>query len=160
MEATKCRHVQRGRPGALVVPPYPGTFPAWCLVLGLDLTNVWFHRQSAQTAADAACTAGAMDLPVRAQVGATGHQGFTTGTAFDCSSSSTAAYPVGQYANFNGYNSNNATPGNLVNVSFPGTPLGVTAPPAGLAPTAFIRVDVLDRTQTFFRGLAQWEHNA
>src|SRR5207249_8716297 len=76
LEATKCRHVQRGRPGALVVPPYPGTFPDWCLVLALDLTNVWFHRQSAQTAADAACTAGAMDLPVGAQVGATGHQGF------------------------------------------------------------------------------------
>lgn len=130
-----------------------GLFLLGALCFALDLTNVWFHRQAAQTAADAACTAGAMDLLVGAQGGATGHQGFTTGTAFDCSSSSTAAYPVCQYANFNGYNSNNATPGNLVNVSFPGAPLGVTAPPAGIAPTAFIRVDVLDRTQTFFAGL-------
>ncbi len=28
----------------------------------VDGANLWFHRQSAQTAADAACTAGAMDL--------------------------------------------------------------------------------------------------
>jgi hypothetical protein len=130
-----------------------GLFLLGALCFAVDLTNLWFHRQAAQTAADSACTAGAMDLLVGAQGGATGHQGFTTGTAFDCSSASTAAYPVCKYANYNGYNSSNTTPGNLVSVSFPGAPPGVTAPPSGIAPTAFIRVDVLDRTQTFFAGL-------
>jgi hypothetical protein len=130
-----------------------GLFLLGALCFAVDLTNLWFHRQAAQTAADSACTAGAMDLLVGAQGGATGHQGFTTGTAFDCSTPSTAAYPVCKYANFNGYDSSNTTPGNLVSVSFPGAPPGVTAPPAGIAPTAFIRVDVLDRTRTFFAGL-------
>jgi Flp pilus assembly protein TadG len=32
--------------------------------LCVDMSNLWFHRQAAQNAADAACTAGAMDLPV------------------------------------------------------------------------------------------------
>ncbi len=123
------------------------------LCFALDLTNLWFHRQAAQTAADAACTAGAMDLLVDAQGGATGHQGFTLGTPFDCSAASTSAYPVCQYARFNGYDSQNTTPGNLVSVSFPSAPPGVTLPPSGIASTAIIRVDVLDRTQTFFAGL-------
>jgi len=130
-----------------------GLFLLGALCFALDLTNLWFHRQAAQTAADSACTAGAMDLLVGAQGGATGHQGFTTGTAFNCSSPATSAYPVCKYANFNGYDSSNTTPGNLVEVSFPTAPPGVTAPPSGVAPTAFIRVDVLDRTQTFFAGL-------
>jgi hypothetical protein len=130
-----------------------GLFLLGALCFAVDLTNLWFHRQAAQTAADSACTAGAMDLLVGAQGGGTGHQGFTTGTAFDCSTPSTAAYPVCKYANFNGYDSSNTTPGNLVSVSFPGAPPGVTAPPSGIAPTAFIRVDVLDRTRTFFAGL-------
>jgi len=28
----------------------------------VDLTNLWFHRQAAQSAADSACQAGAMDM--------------------------------------------------------------------------------------------------
>jgi hypothetical protein len=130
-----------------------GLFLLGALCFALDLTNLWFHRQAAQTAADAACVAGAMDLLVDAQGGATGHQGFTTGTAFDCSSTSTAAYPVCKYAKFNGYDSANTTPGNLVSVSFPTAPPGVTAPPTSLASTPFMRIDVLDHTQTFFYGL-------
>ena len=38
--------------------------------LCVDMSNLWFHRQAAQNAADAACTAGAMDLLVGAQGGA------------------------------------------------------------------------------------------
>src|ERR1700681_767250 len=73
--------------------------------LSVDMSNLWFHRQAAQNAADAACTAGAMDLLVDAQGGATGHQGFVNGTAFNCSVGSTAT-PC-QYAAKNGYTSNN-----------------------------------------------------
>src|SRR5436190_19617202 len=42
--------------------------------LSVDMSNLWFHRQAAQNAADATCVAGAMDLLVGAQGGATGHQ--------------------------------------------------------------------------------------
>jgi Flp pilus assembly protein TadG len=123
------------------------------LCLAFDLSNLWFHRQAAQNAADAACTAGAMDLLVDAQGGATGHQGFTTGTAFDCTSSGNPGSSVCQYAFKNGYNSINTSPGNLVSVSFPAAVAGVTTPPASMAPTPFIRVDVLEHVQTFFLGL-------
>jgi hypothetical protein len=122
--------------------------------LCVDMSNLWFHRQAAQNAADAACTAGAMDLLVDAQGGATGHQGFVTGAAFNCSVGSTAA-PC-QYAAMNGYTSNNTSPGSLVSVTFPGAVTGVPAgslAPASLIPTAFMRVDVTDNVQTFFSGL-------
>src|SRR5215467_15768174 len=66
-----------------------GLFLVGSLALAFDLSNMWFHRQMLQSAADAACTAGAMDLLVDAEGGATGHQGFTPGTAYDCSTSST-----------------------------------------------------------------------
>ena len=128
-----------------------GIFLLGGLCLAFDLSNMWFHRQAAQTAADAACTAGAMDLLVDAQGGATGHQGFTLGTPYSCTTTSTDS--VCQYAAKNGYNSDSATPGNLVSVSFPASVNGVTKPPAGIASTAFIRVDVVDNVQTFFVGL-------
>lgn len=117
----------------------------------VDMSNLWFHRQAAQNAADAACTAGAMDLLVGAQGGATGHQGFVAGTNFSCTGSS--AIPC-QYAAKNGYGSDGA--GNLVQVSFPTTVAGVpsgSVPPLGLAPNAFMRVDVTDNVQTYFSGM-------
>ena len=119
--------------------------------LCVDMSNLWFHRQAAQNAADAACTAGAMDLLVDAQGGATGHQGFVTGTAFNCTAGSTAA-PC-QYAAKNGYNSGT---GNLVSVSFPATVSGVptsSIAPSSLIPTAFMGVLVTDNVQTFFSGI-------
>lgn len=129
-----------------------GTFLLAVLLFAFDLSNMWFHRQAAQSAADAACAAGAMDLLVDAQGGATGHQGFTLGTGYSCTTSSTDS--VCSYAAKNGYTSNNVTPGgNLVSVSFPTSVTGVTAPPAGVASTAYIRVDILDHVQTFFAGL-------
>ncbi len=128
-----------------------GIFLLGALCFAIDMSNMWFHRQAAQTAADAACTAGAMDLLVDSQGGATGNQGFTAGTAYSCSTSSTDS--VCKYAALNGYNSNNTSPGNAVNVSFPASVIGVATPPAAIAPTAFIRVDVVDHVQTFFLGL-------
>src|SRR6267154_1406109 len=98
------------------------------LCFAFDLSNMWFHRQAAQTAADAACAAGAMDILVDAEGSATGHQGFTLGTAYSCTTASTDA--VCSYAAKNGYNSNTAAPGNLVSVSFPAAVSGVTAPPS------------------------------
>ena len=133
-----------------------GIFLLGALCLAFDLSNMWFHRQAAQTAADAACTAGAMDLLVDAQGGATGHQGFPPpgkppGTAYPCTTTSTDS--VCQYAAKNDYNSNNTAPGNAVNVSFPASVNGVTPPPSTMTAVPFIRVDVLDHVQTFFVGL-------
>lgn len=137
-----------------------GIFLLGSLCLAFDLSNMWFHRQAAQTAADAACTAGAMDLLVDAQGGATGNQGFTPGTGFNCSSSGSPTASVCQYAAMNGYDSSNTTPGNFVDVSFPGAVTGVSTPPAGIASTPFIRVDVLDHVPTFFVGLLSGSRTA
>ena len=130
-----------------------GIFLLAVLCLAFDFSNMWFHRQAAQNAADAACTAGAMDLLVDAQGGATGHQGFTNGTPFDCSSSGHPTASVCQYAAKNSYDSANTTPGNLVSVTFPSTVPGVTTPPTSMAPTPFISVFVLEHVRTFFLGL-------
>ena len=134
-----------------------GLFLLGALCFAFDLSNMWFHRQAAQTAADAACAAGAMDILVDAQGGATGKQGFTLGTAYTCTTTSTDA--VCSYAAKNGYNSNSTAPGNVVSVSFPttaanGAPPGVTIPPSSIAGSyPFIRVDIVDHVQTFFAGL-------
>jgi hypothetical protein len=118
------------------------------LCFAFDLSNMWFHRQAAQTAADAACAAGAMDILVDAEGGATGKQGFTLGTGYSCTSSSTDS--VCKYAAQNGY----TTTGNAVSVSFPSTVPGVTPPPTSLAGAyPFIRVDIIDHVPTFFAGL-------
>src|SRR5712691_1189742 len=123
-----------------------GIFLLGALCFAIDLSNMWFHRQAAQTAADAACAAGAMDTLVDAQGGATGKQGFTLGTPYSCTTTSSDS--VCTYAAKNGYNSNNVAPGNLVSVSFPtdaasGAPPGVLIPATSIAGAyPFIRVDI------------------
>jgi hypothetical protein len=124
-----------------------GIFLLGALCFAFDLSNMWFHRQAAQSAADAACAAGAMDILVDDTSGKTNQGGFTptAGTSYACASTPTDS--VCKYAKMNGYT------GNVVNVSFPTAPPGVTAPPTGIAPYAFIRVDIVDHVQTFFAGL-------
>ena len=124
------------------------------VAFSVDFGNTWFHRQSAQSAADAACTAGVMDLLVDAQGGATGHQGFTNGTAFNCAPGSTAS-PC-KYARFNGYNSDGT--GNLVEVKFPTSSVVPGLPSSSIAastvvPNAFMQVNVIDNVPTYFSGL-------
>src|SRR5919198_4005500 len=81
-----------------------GLFLVGAIAFAVDLSNMWFHRQAAQTAADAACTAGAMDLLVDATTGVNNRGGFTAGTAFDCNLNPT--YSPCVYATNNGYSSN------------------------------------------------------
>lgn len=138
-----------------------GLFLIGAMGFAIDLSNLWFNRQAAQTAADAACTAGAMDLLVDATDEITNQGGFTAGSspvAFDCSAHPT--YAPCQYAARNGFSSslnqtsaNSGTLGDNVYVDFPGTVPGVTAPPTGVAPTAFMRVVVTDNTPTFFAAM-------
>ena len=120
---------------------------------GVDMTNLYFHRQSAQGAADAACQAGAMDMLVNDQGVSFG--GFVAGTAFNCSSGSVQT-PC-KYATLNGYKSPGLTENqesNLVAVTFPTTIAGVNPPPVALAgPWSFMQVDVTDRVHVFFASL-------
>ncbi|MBI1982812.1 MAG: hypothetical protein HYS61_01270, partial [Acidobacteria bacterium] len=120
----------------------------------VDMTNLWFHRQMAQGAADAACQAAIMDVLVVAEGGVVPSPGFIAGTNFDCASTP-AAVPC-RYADFNGYNGAGlvaGTPSNAVAVSFPGAVTGVTPPPISMAAVPFLRVDVVDRVGLTFASL-------
>ncbi|HUJ31679.1 MAG TPA: pilus assembly protein TadG-related protein [Candidatus Acidoferrum sp.] len=133
-----------------------GLFLVAAAAFAVDIANLWFHRQTAQNAADSACASGAMDILAASQGASTANQGFTIGTAFNCSTTS-GATPC-EYAALNGYNGANATPGNQVQVSFPSSDPNVTnatppMPPSGMTSYPFIRVDVVDHVQTFFSGL-------
>src|SRR5438309_11934327 len=90
----------------------------------VDMGNIWFHRQAAQNAADAACVAGAMDMLVDATNGTASQGGFTPSTAntYDCSTNSTIS-PC-QYAALNNYS---GTAAGSVFVSFPSAVTGVTS---------------------------------
>src|SRR5437588_830031 len=134
--------------------------------LAVDISNWWFHRQMAQGAADAACTAGVMDLLGTASSGGT-FGGFPAGSppaSFMCSGSSTTA--ACQYAALNGYPAGGLvanTPSNDVKISFPGSVPGMqtcsaTVPPPCVPATTtvaspFILVNVFDRVPTTFTGI-------
>ncbi len=102
-----------------------GIFLIGAMAFAIDISNLWFNRQAAQTAADAACTAGAMDLLVDATNGTVNQGGFNTSTSanpFDCSTSQTPA-PC-QYATLNGFGSSIASGSTALgnNVSFDWSP--------------------------------------
>lgn len=105
----------------------------------VDGANLWFHRQSAQTAADAACTAGAMDLLSTAAGASLPNATDWIGNSFQCSGTtgggsnptSNSTFPPCQYAGFNGY-SGSGLQG--VQVSFPaaGSVSAATTCPTGI----------------------------
>src|SRR5947208_8656870 len=88
-----------------------GIFLLGAMGFAVDMANLWFRRQAAQTAADAACTAGAMDLLVDATNGSTKQGNFNTArdtNPYDCSvgASTTGKVPAPcQYAALNGFSS-------------------------------------------------------
>ena len=139
-----------------------GLFLVGALAFAVDMGYLWFHRQAAQTAADAACTAGVMDMLATANGNPSG--GFTVGTPFKCSGTPGAG-PCA-YASLNGYNAPGVVAGksgNEVSIKFPAAVSGVPActgptPPAvcsasGVVTSPFIQVNVDDRVSTFFAGL-------
>jgi len=142
-----------------------GLFLIGAMAFAIDMSNLWFNRQAAQTAADAACTAGAMDMLVDDTNGTINQGGFSvsgTPTAVDCSTSQTPA-PC-QYATLNGFNSgisrssaNSGTLGNNVTFQVNGTaPLGLppgSIPPSSVAANAFLSVKITDNIPTFFAGM-------
>src|SRR5665213_2010152 len=60
------------------------TFLLGSLAFSVDFGNLWFRRQAAQTAADAACQAAAMDMLYIARGNTLSNMGFTPGTNSDC----------------------------------------------------------------------------
>jgi len=146
-----------------------GVFLIGAMAFALDLSNVWFTRQSSQTAADAACTAGAMDMLVGATNGTMPSGANFTALAantYDCN-----AYPVASsrpspcsYAAMNGFGSsitrsaaNSGTLGNNVYIDFPtAASVGLSSlnlAPTGVAAAALIRVRVTNNISTWFAGM-------
>jgi hypothetical protein len=131
-----------------------GIFLLGTLALAVDFTNIWFHRQAEQGAADAACQAGAMDLLVSADGTSLPSMGYTAGVANDCVTASSATMCT--YANANGYDGTGLVAGsasNRVSWTFPSSFTGVTAPPAAQAPHPFLAVTIAENVRTFFVGL-------
>jgi hypothetical protein len=143
-----------------------GLFLIGAMALAVDLSHVWFRRQLAQTAADAACTAGAMDwLKVQTDnITAGPYPGnFTPGNNFDCNSTTPNSNSPGTsnpapcvYAALNGYVSSiskaSATSGVLgdnVSVIFNG------AAPPGVTSASVMEVDITENLPGFFGGILQ-----
>lgn len=116
----------------------------------VDLASLWFHRQSAQTAADSACQAGAMDMAALSAGLNMSQMGFTPGAPGNC-----AANPGGTicfYANANGYNGTGLNSGasNSVAWAFPSSVPGVTTPPGSISSYPFLNVTVTENVRTHF----------
>lgn len=132
-----------------------GIFLLGLVAFAVDYAHAYYRRQNAQGAADAACTAGIMDLLANSTGNSLGN--FPTGSppaAFQCSANTTTA--ACKYAALNGYSAVGLTantPSDDVKISFPSSVPGITPPPSGLAPTPFLQVDVTDRSPTWFAGL-------
>lgn len=125
------------------------------LAFAVDFANLWFHRQATQTAADAACQAGAMDMLATSGGLQLKSMGFTAGTAGNCTTSSSATMCA--YAGFNGYSGAGPQPSNNTNSewntviwNFPTSVTGTTAPPASMTATPYLQVTVTENVKTFF----------
>jgi hypothetical protein len=90
--------------------------------LGVDGSQLYAHRQMAQTAADAAALSAIEDIFENTYT-ATG-TGFSI-SAFNCSSTTNGETPCA-YAIKNGFTGNGTTGPDTVAISFPGAPSGVT----------------------------------
>jgi hypothetical protein len=122
----------------------------------VDLTNVWFHRQAAVAASDAACQAGALDmLAIGNGLVLTG-TGFTMGSASNCVSSPAAT--MCSYAAANGYTGTGLvtdTVSNAVAWTFPASVTGVTT---GVGTYPFLQVTVTENVKTYFISLLRTTH--
>ena len=122
------------------------------LAFAVDYTNIWLQRQQAQTAADAACEAGAMDIYQLASGVSLPNMGFALGTAGNCSSYSSSGPTMCWYANkngLNGYSGGTAT----VSWTFPSSVTGVTPPPSSVTAYPFLQISVSTPLKTYFSNL-------
>lgn len=77
--STKPSNTEAGQ-ASIVVVLMLSLFLLAALAFAVDYTNIWFQRQQAQTAADAACSAGAMDIYQLASGATLPNSGFVLGT--------------------------------------------------------------------------------
>lgn len=141
-----------------------GIFLIGAMAFAIDLSNMWFNRQSAQTAADAACTAAAMDMLVGATNGTMpSNANFTPSSknTYDCNSASPLPAPC-SYASLNGFSSsisqssaNSGTLGDNVFMDFPAgsTVAGLTLPPTTVTGAPLVRVKIASNFPTWFAGM-------
>ncbi len=127
------------------------------MAFSVDLTNLWFHRQQAQTAADAACQAGALDMLAVANGKTPPAMNFTANVGdggSDCVQRPNATICL--YARFNGFDGSSGitanAPSKSVSWTFPGSVAGVTAPSVSVAP--YLKVVAVENVKTWFMGLA------
>src|SRR5277367_1943374 len=110
-EGTNQNNGQAGQ-AAIVVVLMLSLFLLAVLAFAVDYTNIWFQRQQMQTAADAACQAGAMDIYQIASGQTLPNMGFVLGTAGNCNAYGSSGPTMCWYASkngFNGYSSGAAT---------------------------------------------------
>ncbi|WP_161571107.1 pilus assembly protein TadG-related protein [Granulicella sibirica] len=122
----------------------------------VDLTNIWFHRQTAVAAADAACQAGAQDMLASSSGLALPGTGFIPGTSSDCVSSPLAT--MCSYAAANSYNGTGLVAGaasNAISWTFPPTVTGVVP---GLGTYPFMQVLIAENVKTYFISLLNASH--
>ncbi len=122
------------------------------LAFAVDYTNLWFQRQQAQAAADAACQAGAMDIYQVVSGVTLPNMGFVIGTAGNCSTYSSPGPAMCWYASKNGFNGYGGGTAD-VSWSFPSSVAGVTSPPSSAAPYPFMQVKVTLPVKTYFSTL-------
>jgi hypothetical protein len=138
----------------------------------VDYGNIWFRRQHAQSAADAACTAAVMDMLNNITLGTTGTGGFADGTDFDCgggSNSIPTSAPC-QYAALDGYNGTGLVAGtesNKVEFTFSDTLDGnpipdcdknhpeikVCKPPGSVVAKPFVQAKITNNLKATFFGM-------
>lgn len=154
MQETKTiRNSESGQASILLIVML-ATFLLGSLAFSVDFGYLWFRRQAAQTAADAACQAGAMDMLYLAR-GTTvpPAMGFTPGTSGDCASSSSST--ICWYANRNGFNGAGytaTTAGSKVSWTFPAA-TSVTGVQAASVSNPFLKVTVKENIKTWFMAL-------
>ena len=150
-----------------------GIFLLGAVAFGVDIANLWFHRQAAQTAADAACTAGAMDLLYDAEgqpapASSSGSWTWIGQNNLNCSghfSTGSSMYAPCWYGAQNGYNGTGLVTGsasNQVSLSSPTSVSGVSTCSSSSSGTAclpgwvtypLLQVNVSDRVKVFFMGM-------
>lgn len=159
------RRTERGQTMLLVLLAL-ALFLLGALAFGVDIASLWFHRQTAQTAADAACTAGIMDALYQAE-------GISTyswiGSTTDCSGNSSGGTAISPcwYAAKNGYSGADVSAGvpsvklsypaasalsSLVPACGPNGPTGTVCVP-GFVTHPLLQVNVNDSVRVFFAAL-------
>jgi hypothetical protein len=136
---------QKGQ-AILLVLAAVGLVMAGGMGLAVDTSNLYFHRQMAQAAADAAATAAALSIFQGVNV-STNAGYFATSATFTCAVSDTKV-PC-KYAAFHGFG---GTTDDTITVSFPTSATGVSSPSSSFSPN-LIRVSVRRQVSNSFMRL-------